>query len=248
MKIVKGTESMESEDLLSRISEVHPNQVWLDKEKVEKRYIYLFFKRMIDIVGSIIGLILASPLMFYVAYRIRKEEPGSPIFFSHTRVGKNGKTFKMHKFRSMCLDAEEKLEELLDQNEIEGAMFKMKEDPRVTKIGKIIRAKSIDELPQLWNVLKGDMSLIGPRPPLEREVAEYTRYDLYRSSKFNVRLEVDFKNVSCYCQTEWSILVRDKNWSNLVSLFLYKRKYSKFWDDTTLKYNALNALILVYPI
>lgn len=73
---------MEGEDLLSRISEVHPNQVWLDKEKVEKRYIYLFFKRMIDIVGSIIGLILASPLMFYVAYRIRKEEPGSPIFFS----------------------------------------------------------------------------------------------------------------------------------------------------------------------
>ena len=80
----------------------------------------------------------------------------------------------------MCLDAEEKLEELLDQNEIEGAMFKMKEDPRVTKIGKIIRAKSIDELPQLWNVLKGDMSLIGPRPPLEREVAEYTRHDLQR--------------------------------------------------------------------
>lgn len=180
MKIVKGTESIESEDLLSRISEVHPNQVWLDKEKVEKRYIYLFFKRMIDIVGSIIGLILASPLMFYVAYRIRKEEPGSPIFFCHTRVGKNGKTFKMHKFRSMCLDAEEKLEELLDQNEIEGAMFKMKEDPRVTQIGKTIRAKSIDELPQLWNVLKGDMGLIGPRPPLEREVAEYTRYDLQR--------------------------------------------------------------------
>ncbi len=80
----------------------------------------------------------------------------------------------------MCLDAEEKLEELLDQNEIEGAMFKMKEDPRVTQIGKIIRAKSIDELPQLWNVLKGDMSLIGPRPPLEREVAEYTRYDFQR--------------------------------------------------------------------
>ncbi|WP_274662135.1 sugar transferase, partial [Enterococcus lactis] len=83
---------MESKDLLSRISEVHPNQVWLDKEKVEKRYVYLFFKRMIDIVGSIIGLILASPLMIYVAYRIRKEEPKSPIIFSHTRVGKNGKT------------------------------------------------------------------------------------------------------------------------------------------------------------
>ncbi len=157
---MKGARGMESEDLLSRINEVHPNQVWLDKEKVEKRYVYLFFKRMTDIVGSVIGLILASPLMFYVAYRIRKEEPGSPIFFSHTCVGKNGKTFKMHKFRSMCLDAEEKLEELLDQNEIEGAMFKMKEDPRVTKIGRVIRAKSFDELPQLWNVLKNNYTII----------------------------------------------------------------------------------------
>ncbi len=134
---------------------------------------------MIDIVGSIIGLILASPLMSYVAYRIRKRRARKSDIFSHTRVGKNGKTFKMHKFRSMCLDAEEKLEELLDQNEIEGAMFKMKEDPRVTQIGKIIRAKSIDELPQLWNVLKGDMSLIGPST-FGKEVAEYTRYDLQR--------------------------------------------------------------------
>ncbi|WP_195273238.1 sugar transferase [Enterococcus mundtii] len=171
---------MESEDLLAHISEVHTNQIWLDKEKVEGRYIYLFFKRIIDIMGSIFGLTLTLPLMIYVAYQIRKEEPKSPIIFRQTRVGKNGKTFKMYKFRSMRLGAEEQLEELLDQNEIEGAMFKIKEDPRVTNIGKVIRARSIDELPQLWNVLKGDMSLIGPRPPLEREVAEYTSYDLQR--------------------------------------------------------------------
>ncbi|MGM0329863.1 hypothetical protein IGI79_001693 [Enterococcus sp. AZ084] len=177
---MKEIESMESEDLLAHISEVHTNQIWLDKEKVEGRYIYLFFKRIIDIMGSIFGLTLTLPLMIYVAYQIRKEEPKSPIIFSQTRVGKNGKTFKMYKFRSMCLGAEEQLEELLDQNEIEGAMFKIKEDPRVTNIGKVIRARSIDELPQLWNVLKGDMSLIGPRPPLEREVAEYTSYDLQR--------------------------------------------------------------------
>ncbi len=177
---MKEIESMESEDLLAHISEVHTNQIWLDKEKVEGRYIYLFFKRIIDIMGSIFGLTLTLPLMIYVAYQIRKEEPKSPIIFRQTRVGKNGKTFKMYKFRSMRLGAEEQLEELLDQNEIEGAMFKIKEDPRVTNIGKVIRARSIDELPQLWNVLKGDMSLIGPRPPLEREVAEYTSYDLQR--------------------------------------------------------------------
>ncbi|OJG14490.1 hypothetical protein RU96_GL000820 [Enterococcus canintestini] len=123
---------------------------------------------------------MLSPLLLFVSYKIRQEEPGSPVFFSQERVGLNGKKFKMYKFRSMCVDAEEKLAELLDKNEIEGAMFKMKDDPRVTKIGKIIRSKSIDEIPQLWNVLKGDMSLIGPRPPLIREVAEYTSYDMQR--------------------------------------------------------------------
>ena len=159
---------------------VYPERIWLDKRAIQQKYIFMGAKRLIDIVGSIVGLILASPLLVYVAYRIRKEEPGSPIFFSQDRVGVNGKTFKMYKFRSMCIDAEIKLAELLDKNEVEGAMFKMKDDPRVTKIGKTIRAKSIDEIPQLWNVLKGDMSLIGPRPPLTREVAEYTRYDLQR--------------------------------------------------------------------
>lgn len=159
---------------------VYPERIWLDKRAIQQKYIFMGAKRLVDIVGSIVGLILASPLLVYVAYRIRKEEPGSPIFFSQDRVGVNGKTFKMYKFRSMCIDAEIKLAELLDKNEVEGAMFKMKDDPRVTKIGKTIRAKSIDEIPQLWNVLKGDMSLIGPRPPLTREVVEYTRYDLQR--------------------------------------------------------------------
>jgi lipopolysaccharide/colanic/teichoic acid biosynthesis glycosyltransferase len=135
---------------------------------------------MMDIIGSFIGILFSLPISFWVSYKILQEEPDSPIFFSQTRVGKNGKTFKMYKFRSMCVDAEEKLEALLNQNEVDGAMFKMKEDPRITKIGKFIRAKSIDELPQLWNVLKGDMSLVGPRPPLEREVKEYDQYDEQR--------------------------------------------------------------------
>lgn len=108
------------------------------------------------------------------------EDFKAPIFFSQTRIGLNGKKFKMYKIRSMVVNAEELLEELLEQNEVEGAMFKMKDDPRITKVGKFIRKTSIDELPQLWNVVKGDMSLVGPRPPLEREVEEYTEYDMQR--------------------------------------------------------------------
>lgn len=145
---------------------------------VDKKYIIT--KRLFDIVGSGLGLILFLPvfLVFFILMKI--EDVKAPFFFSQNRVGKNHKVFKMYKIRSMCSDAEEKLEELLVYNEIEGAMFKMKEDPRITKIGKFIRKYSIDELPQLWNVLKGDMSLVGPRPPLPREVEEYNREDLNR--------------------------------------------------------------------
>ncbi|MEB6087867.1 sugar transferase [Enterococcus casseliflavus] len=148
----------------------------IKKEEIDSKYLYLFVKRIIDIFGSLIGLVVLSPLFLIVAYKIKKEDPSGPIFFSQERVGKNGKTFKMYKFRSMCVDAEEQLDKLLQHNEVQGAMFKMKEDPRVTKIGKFIRRTSIDELPQLWNVLNGDMSLVGPRPPLSREVSEYSDY------------------------------------------------------------------------
>ncbi|KHF28228.1 putative undecaprenyl-phosphate N-acetylgalactosaminyl 1-phosphate transferase [Anoxybacillus sp. BCO1] len=105
-------------------------------------------------------------LFFLVAVLIKLEDRKGPVFFKQVRVGKDGKEFYMYKFRSMVTDAEEKLQELLKYNEVSGAMFKMKNDPRVTKIGKFIRKTSIDELPQLWNVLKGEMSLVGPRPPL----------------------------------------------------------------------------------
>lgn len=152
----------------------------INSATVERKYFYRFIKRTIDIVGSLVGLLLLSPLFLIVAFLMKKEEPRGPIFFSQTRVGKNKKNFKMFKFRSMCVDAEEKLAELLKHNEVEGAMFKMKEDPRVTKVGKFIRKTSVDELPQLWNVLKGEMSLVGPRPPLLREVEEYTDYDKQR--------------------------------------------------------------------
>ncbi|MGG3915946.1 sugar transferase [Rossellomorea vietnamensis] len=148
--------------------------------RVKDSKFYLSQKRFIDIIGASIGLCLLSGLFIIVAILIKIEDPKGPIFFTQKRVGKNGKEFNMYKFRSMVADAEERLLELLKLNETTGAMFKMKNDPRVTKIGRFIRKTSIDELPQLFNVLKGEMSLVGPRPPLIREVLEYTNYDKQR--------------------------------------------------------------------
>lgn len=143
---------------------------------------YLFTKRFIDIVGAAIGLLLLLVVFLLVGLLIKLEDPKGAIFFSQKRVGKNGKEFNMYKFRSMVSNAEEKLAEILQYNETTGAMFKMKNDPRVTKIGRLIRKTSIDELPQLINVLRGEMSLVGPRPPLVREVIEYTSYQMQRLS------------------------------------------------------------------
>lgn len=141
---------------------------------------YLRMKRLIDIIGSLLGLILLLPIFLIVAILIKIEDPKGPVFFKQVRVGKDETEFQMFKFRSMVTDAEERLKDLLTLNEVSGAMFKMKNDPRITKIGKFIRKTSIDELPQFWNVLKGDMSLVGPRPPLKREVEEYSSYDKQR--------------------------------------------------------------------
>lgn len=143
---------------------------------------YLILKRSLDLLGAGLGLLLLSPFLIILAIIIKFEDKNASIFFSQDRVGLNGEKFKMYKFRSMVSDAEERLAALLHQNETTGAMFKMVNDPRVTKVGRFIRKTSLDELPQLWNVLKGEMSLVGPRPPLPREVAEYTSYDLQRLS------------------------------------------------------------------
>lgn len=164
----------------SYLNQRTPKLIWLDKAEIERQKKYDLVKRLSDLVLATLGLIVVSPMMLWVAYKIRKEEPNSPVIFAQKRVGRNGKLFTMYKFRSMCVDAEKHLEKLLDKNEVKGAMFKIKEDPRVTEFGKFIRHTSLDELPQLINVIKGDMSLIGPRPPLQREVAEYTQYDMQR--------------------------------------------------------------------
>lgn len=158
---------------------VENKKVLIDEQAQNQRYVYRFFKRMLDIVASVIGLIVLSPVFLIVSLAIKAEDRG-PIFYSQVRLGKGQRPFKMWKFRSMIVDADKKLEKLLEQNEVEGAMFKMKEDPRITKVGHFTRKHSLDELPQLWNVLIGNMSLVGPRPPLEREVAEYSAYDKQR--------------------------------------------------------------------
>lgn len=152
----------------------------IDIQEIEGRRSFFFLKRMVDISASAIGITILIPFLIILAIMMKIEDPRGPIFFSQIRVGQNGKQFKMYKIRSMVVNAEELLEELLNQNEVAGAMFKMKRDPRITKVGRFIRETSIDEFPQLWNVIKGDMSLVGPRPPLEREVVEYTDYDMQR--------------------------------------------------------------------
>jgi lipopolysaccharide/colanic/teichoic acid biosynthesis glycosyltransferase len=141
---------------------------------------YEIIKRTLDFFAAFTAILFLIPLFIMVAILIKLEDPKGSIFFKQIRVGKDGKEFGMYKFRSMISNAEELLKDLLDQNEVSGAMFKMKEDPRVTRIGRFIRKTSLDELPQLWNVLKGDMSLVGPRPPLPRETVEYTNYDKQR--------------------------------------------------------------------
>ena len=141
----------------------------------------MFVKRLMDIAGAIVGLLITAVVTVFLAPPLLIESPG-PLFFSQKRVGKNGRFFKIYKFRSMYRDAEERKKELESQNEMNGFMFKMKDDPRITKVGKFIRKTSIDELPQFFNVLKGDMSLVGTRPPTVDEFKQYEAHQKRRLS------------------------------------------------------------------
>jgi len=144
-------------------------------------YRMVLIKRLMDIVGALVGLLITAVITAILAPFLLLESPG-PLIFKQKRIGRNGRVFDFYKFRSMYADAEEKKEELMDQNEVEGPMFKIKDDPRVTKVGRFIRKTSIDELPQFWNVLKGDMSLVGTRPPTLDEFQQYEAYQRRRMS------------------------------------------------------------------
>lgn len=148
----------------------------------EMDYRRMMIKRLMDIVGGSIGALITLLFTPFVALAIKLESKG-PVFFSQVRIGKNGRRFKMYKFRSMYIDAEERKKELMAQNEVKGLMFKMDNDPRITKVGQFIRKTSIDELPQFFNVLKGDMSLVGTRPPT---VDEFEQYNIYYRRRLGI--------------------------------------------------------------
>jgi exopolysaccharide biosynthesis polyprenyl glycosylphosphotransferase len=143
----------------------------------------LMLKRLLDVVGSALLLVVLSPAILLIGLAIKLDSKG-PVFFRQERVGLHGRTVRVVKFRSMCQDAEERLEELLERNEINGHAFKLGDDPRITRLGRFLRRSSLDELPQLWNVLRGEMSLVGPRPPLPREVA---RYDVWHRRRLSMK-------------------------------------------------------------
>lgn len=191
---------------MERIQSDKENNLEFQVSNKENRLVYNISKRFIDILLSLFGLIIVSPIMLIVAILIKLESTG-PVIFSQKRVGLNGKEFNMLKFRSMVQNAEELKEKLQKQNEMSGPMFKMKEDPRVTKVGKFIRKTSIDELPQLINVLKGEMSLVGPRPSLPKEVAKFEPWMLER---LNVK-----PGLTCYWQVSGRNNIDFEDWMKL---------------------------------
>ena len=155
------------------------DHIWKNPHKIRYRHI---IKRTADLVLTSIALVVLSPVLLFCALAVKISDPKGPIIFKQTRVGKNGKHFTMYKFRSMYADAEERKKELMALNETGGKTFKMKNDPRIYPFGRVLRKFSLDELPQLINILKGEMSIVGPRPPIPSEVAEYEPWHRMRLS------------------------------------------------------------------
>lgn len=205
-------------------------QLEIESESSMEFSLYEVIKRLIDVVCSFLGVLVLSPLFIIIAIIIKTTSKG-PVFFSQRRVGKNGKEFYMYKFRSMVINAEELKERLADQNEMSGPMFKMKDDPRVTKVGKFIRKTSIDELPQLWNVLKGDMSLVGPRPSLPKEVAQFEDW-MHR------RLDVK-PGLTCYWQISGRNNIDFEDWMKLDIKYVDERST---WIDIKLIFKTVGVL------
>lgn len=206
-------------------------QLELESKSSVEFSLYEVIKRLIDIVCSFLGVLVLSPLFIIIAIIIKMTSKG-PVFFSQKRVGKNGKEFDMYKFRSMVVNAEELKDKLAAKNEMSGPMFKMKDDPRVTKVGKFIRKTSIDELPQLWNVLKGDMSLVGPRPSLPKEVAQFESW-MYK------RLEVK-PGLTCYWQVSGRNNIDFEDWMKLDIKYVDERST---WIDIKLIFKTAFILL-----
>jgi len=191
-----------------------------------------FIKRVLDVCVSVIMLIILSPIFLITILAIKIDDPG-PAFYKQTRVGKWGRLFTIYKFRSMVMGADKMKDQLLDQNESGGVIFKMKHDPRITKVGRIVRKLSIDELPQLWNVLKGDMSLVGPRPPVPREVVEYEYADRRRLDAI--------PGITCI----WQVSGRSEiDFKGQVRLDVQYIENQSFWGDIKLLFKTIPAVLL----
>ena len=202
-------------------------------EGFDHRPVYRFAKRAFDVAFSACVLITLSPLLLAIALAVFLDDPhGSPLFFQE-RVGLRGRTFRMVKFRTMCVDAEQRLEALMGANEKDGPVFKIAEDPRVTRFGRALRRTSLDELPQFWNVLAGDMSIVGPRPALPREVEQYSAHEQLRLS---VR-----PGITCYWQTRRN---RDSisfaEWVDLDLLYVLK---ASPWTDVKLVVQTVGCVL-----
>lgn len=190
----------------------------------EEKPVYDFIKRVFDIFFSVLALIVLCPLFIIISVVIMIHDRNLKPFFIQDRCGRNGKQFKFYKFRTMCVDAESKLEQLQEKNEMDGPVFKITEDPRITKIGKVLRATGIDELPQLWNILKGDMSFVGPRPPIPKEVEQYSDTD-------RLRLLVK-PGLTCYWQVQPKRnSISFEKWMELDRKYIQQRS---FWVDIKL--------------
>ena len=197
----------------------------------ERKPIYNFFKRAFDIVASLCAAVALSWLIGLAVLAIKLED-GGPAIYTQTRVGRNGRFFKMYKLRSMCVDADRQKKELIKQNEMDGPAFKMEHDPRITKVGAFLRRTSIDEIPQLFNILKGDMSIVGPRPPLGYEVMQYDEYAMRR-------LTVK-PGLTCYWQCSGRSNIDFEEWMRLDNKYIDERG---FWRDITIILKTIPAVL-----
>lgn len=199
---------------------------------VEKKPVYEFFKRAMDIVCSGLALLILLPLFLILAIAVRSD--GGPAFYTQERVGKDGKLFRIFKFRSMCMNADspEMLAKLAALNEMDGPAFKIKNDPRITKVGRFIRRTSLDELPQLINIFIGDMTIVGPRPPLVSEVEQYTDYQ-------RQRLLVK-QGLTCYWQCSGRNNINFQEWVELDLKYIRERS---FWTDIKIIFKTIPAVL-----
>ena len=211
----------------SNLAEIREYEVIEPKEGI----IYMFCKRAMDIIGSLAGIILLSPLLLIIAIAIKIEDPKGSIIFAQQRCGKDNKLFPMYKFRSMVSNAEELLEELMEHNEMDGPVFKIKDDPRITKVGKFIRKTSVDELPQLFKILRGDMSIVGPSPAIPHEVAEYNDYQ-------RQRLLVK-PGLTCIWQVSGRNSIGFDEWVDMDLEYIEKRN---LWMDIKLIFKTVGVL------